>query len=125
MIGFLTVFVAASLAFALVVQGFYKPQPLFEKARFVDEILGGVLGLSRRRHPRRGRHHPRLVLPPPGHRRRTRDELPFLRDLWDAPRQLGHRRGRSATTLIPAFFALFGFLVPDNIEAHVPGQRPT
>jgi hypothetical protein len=34
MVGFLTVFVAASVAFALVIQGFYKPQPLFEKARF-------------------------------------------------------------------------------------------
>ena len=45
MVGFGTVFVAASLAFALVAQGFYKPQPLFEKARFVDEILGGLLGL--------------------------------------------------------------------------------
>ena len=29
----------------LVVQGFYKPQPLFQKARFADEILGGLLGL--------------------------------------------------------------------------------
>jgi membrane protein required for colicin V production len=45
MIGFGTIFVAASLAFALVVQGFYKPQPLFEKARFADEVLGGLLGV--------------------------------------------------------------------------------
>ena len=45
MVGFLTVFVAASVAFALVIQGFYKPQPLFEKARFVDELIGGVLGV--------------------------------------------------------------------------------
>ena len=45
MVGFATIFVAASLAFAIVVQGFYRPQPLFEKARFVDEILGGLLGL--------------------------------------------------------------------------------
>ncbi len=45
MVGFGTVFVAASLAFAIVAQGFYRPQPLFEKARFVDEILGGLLGL--------------------------------------------------------------------------------
>ena len=34
MVGFLTIFVAAALAFAIVVQGFYRPQPLFEKARF-------------------------------------------------------------------------------------------
>ena len=38
------------LAFALVVQGFYKPQPLFEKARFVDEILGGLLGVVQAGH---------------------------------------------------------------------------
>ena len=31
--------------FALLAQGFYKPQPLFEKARFADEIIGGVLGI--------------------------------------------------------------------------------
>ena len=30
MLGFLTIFVAASLAFAIVVQGFYRPQPLME-----------------------------------------------------------------------------------------------
>src|SRR5688500_5217001 len=45
MVGFGTVFVAAVIAFALVVQGFYKPQPLFAKARWADEIIGGVLGL--------------------------------------------------------------------------------
>ena len=45
MVGFLTVFVAASLAFAIVIQGFYRPQPLFEKARFVDELIGGALGV--------------------------------------------------------------------------------
>ena len=45
MVAFGTVFVAAAIAFALVIQGFYKPQPLFQKARFADEILGGVLGL--------------------------------------------------------------------------------
>ena len=45
MVGFGTIFVAAALAFALVAQGWYKPQPLFEKARFVDELLGGLLGI--------------------------------------------------------------------------------
>jgi len=45
MVGFATIFFASSIAFALVVQGYYKPQPLFQKARFADEILGGVLGL--------------------------------------------------------------------------------
>ena len=68
MVGFGSVFVAASVAFALVIQGFYKPQPLFQKARFADEIIGGFLGLvAGRPDPRRDRDHPRLVLPDPGH----------------------------------------------------------
>ena len=34
MIGFLAIFLTSSIALALVAQGFYKPQPLFQKARF-------------------------------------------------------------------------------------------
>ncbi len=85
MVGFGTVFVAASVAFALVIQGFYKPQPLFQKARFADEIIGGFLGLvAGGPHPRRGRSiilDSFFLIPgiPP-----DPDELPFLRDIWDA-----------------------------------------
>ena len=118
MVGFLTVFVAASVAFALVVQGFYKPQTLFEKARFVDELIGGALGVLQA-----GiilgaliiilDSYYRLNLPP-------RDtELQFLRDLWtflDGSKIVDFFR----STLIPAFFVLFGFLVPDKIEAMYP-----
>ena len=45
----------------------------------------------------------------------------FLRDLWEA-------LSKSAIgtffidTLIPAFFAIFGFLVPDAIETWFPGS---
>ena len=118
MVGFLTVFVAASVAFAIVIQGFYKPQPLFEKARFVDELIGGVLGVVQA-----GiilgafivilDSYYRLNAPP-------RDtELQFLRDLWtflDGSQIVDFFRA----TLIPLFFTLFGFLVPDNIEAMYP-----
>ena len=118
MVGFLTVFVAASLAFAIVIQGFYKSQPLFEKARFVDELLGGALGVLQA-----GLilgalvvildSYYRLNAPP-------RDtELQFLRDLWtilDGSAIVDFFR----STLIPAFFVLFGFLVPDKIEAMYP-----
>ena len=45
MLGFGIVFVAATIAFTLVIQGFYQHQPLFEKAKFVDEIIGGLLGI--------------------------------------------------------------------------------
>ena len=118
MVGFLTVFVAASVAFALVIQGFYKPQALFEKARFVDELIGGVLGVVQA-----GiilgafivilDSYYRLNAPP-------RDtELQFLRDFWtflDSSAIVDFFRA----TLIPAFFVLFGFLVPDKIEAMYP-----
>ena len=119
MVGFLTVFVASSIAFALVIQGFYKPQPLFQKARFADEILGGLLGIVQAA----------LIfgalliildsffaipgIPP------DPDELPFLRDIW-----LAIDPTRTAElfreTLIPAFFVLFGLFIPDRIEAMYP-----
>jgi uncharacterized membrane protein required for colicin V production len=118
MVGFLTVFVAAAVAFALVVQGFYKPQTLFERARFADELIGGALGVVQA-----GiilgaliiilDQYYRLNLPP-------RDtELQFLRDLWtflDGSQIVDFFRA----TLIPAFFVIFGFLIPDKIEAMYP-----
>ena len=45
MIGFVMLFVAAVVAFALVIQGTYKKPPLFAKYPVLDEILGGVLGV--------------------------------------------------------------------------------
>ncbi len=119
MIAFLSVFVASALAFAIIAQGFYKPQPLFEKARFVDEVLGGVLGVVQAG----------LILafvvvilgtffllrgiaPDP-------DEIPILRDLWEALDQ-SRIVDVFRDTLIPLFFALTGFLVPDSIEILFP-----
>jgi membrane protein required for colicin V production len=119
MIGFLTVFVAASIAFALVIQGFYKPQPLFQKARFADEIIGGLLGIlqaaiifgailvildSYFRIP---------AMP------ESPNELPFLRTYWDAVNET-QIVAIFRDTLIPVFFALTGFLVPDDIELAYP-----
>jgi uncharacterized membrane protein required for colicin V production len=118
MIGFLTLFVAASLAFAIVVQGFYRPQPLFEKARFADEIIGGLLGILQAA----------IILgafivildsyyrlgADPGTR-----ELEFLRSFWeflDSSRIVDFFR----STLIPAFFLLFGLFIPDKLEAMYP-----
>ena len=39
------VFVAATIAFTVVIQGFYHKQALFEKATFADEVIGGLLGI--------------------------------------------------------------------------------
>ncbi len=120
MIGFLTVFVAAALAFALVAQGWYKPQPLFEKARFVDEILGGLLGIVQA-----GLILGCLVvilgtffeiptIAPDA------QEISFLRDLWDAL-ETSAIVDTFQDTLIPAFFAVTGFLVPSEIVAQYRG----
>jgi uncharacterized membrane protein required for colicin V production len=118
MVGFLTVFVAASLAFAIVIQGFYKTQPLFEKARFADELIGGALGVVQA-----GIILGALVVILDSYYRLNvapRDtELQFLRDLWtflDGSAIVDFFR----STLIPLFFVLFGFLVPDKIEAMYP-----
>jgi uncharacterized membrane protein required for colicin V production len=118
MVGFLTVFVAASLAFAIVIQGFYRPQPLFEKARFVDEIIGGLLGLLQAAVILGAfiiilDTYYRLNVQPTG------NELQFLHDFWeflDSSQIVDFFRA----TLIPLFFVLFGFLVPDKIEAMYP-----
>ena len=119
MIGFGTIFVAASIAFALVIQGFYKPQPLFQKARFVDEIIGGILGLleaaiifgavliildSFFRIPG-------IPADP--------QELPFLREFWNA---LDGSKFADLfrETLIPAFFVVTGLFIPENIKRTYP-----
>jgi uncharacterized membrane protein required for colicin V production len=119
MIAFGTVFVASAIAFALVTQGFYKPQPLFQNARWADEIIGGFLGLL----------EAAIILGAvivildsffriPGIPQDPQ-ELPFLREIW------GALDGAKITevfrnTLIPAFFLLTGLFVPDDIEAAYP-----
>ncbi|MBA2373049.1 MAG: CvpA family protein [Chloroflexi bacterium] len=121
MIGFGTIFVAATIAFTLIIQGFYRTQPLFDKARFVDELIGGFLGLVQAalligaitvildsffRIP---------GIPPSG------SEVPFLRDFWevlDGSKTAEVFRG----TIIPGFFLLFGLFIPSTIEAFFPSR---
>ncbi|HEY7701031.1 MAG TPA: CvpA family protein [Candidatus Limnocylindrales bacterium] len=120
MIGFLTVFVAAALAFAIVVQGFYRPQPLFEKARFVDEIIGGLLGILQAAIILAAfviilDTYYRLTAVEP-----RESEIQFLRDLWtflDSSQIVDIFRNQ----LIPAFFVLVGLFIPSNIKAMYPG----
>jgi membrane protein required for colicin V production len=120
MIGFGTIFVAASLAFALVVQGFYKPQPLFEKARFADEVLGGLLGVLQA-----GIILGAVVIILDSFFRipgipEDAQEIGFLRDLWenlDASAIVDVFR----TTVIPAFFTIFGLFIPSSLKTFFPG----
>ena len=120
MIGFGTVFVAAALAFALVAQGFYKPVPLFARARFVDEILGGLLGIVQFG----------LILLAvivilgsffliPGIARDPQ-ELFGLRDVWTAL-ETSRIVDFFQTTIIPGFFSVFDLFIPDSIEVWFVG----
>lgn len=119
MLGFGLVFSASAIALALIVQSYYKPQQLFQKARFADEVLGGILGIVQA-----GLIFGAVLvildtfflipgIPP------DPQELPFLRDIWtglnDSQFALLFRSG-----LIPASFVLFGLFVPDNIKATYP-----
>ena len=116
LIGFGTVFIAATIAFTLIIQGFYHHQPLFEKTTFADETIGGVLGViqgillllfivvildSFFEIP---------TIPESG------AELPFLRafhQFYDTSFTAELLRSR----LIPGFMAVFGLLLPSDLKA--------
>jgi uncharacterized membrane protein required for colicin V production len=116
MLGYLVIFVAASVAFSLVIQGTYKKAEVFAKYPVVDEVLGGILGVVQGF----------LILmfltiildqfflytgiP------KDSDELPILRDFWNAIN--GSAFGALLhEQVIPAFIGLTSFLIPDSVEA--------
>jgi membrane protein required for colicin V production len=120
MFGYLIVFVAAAVAFSVVIQGFYRKQPLFDRYEWVDEVLGGLLGLvqgavilgslivildSFYKIPG--------IAPDP-------DELKVLRDFFgfytDSQTAALFRH-----TLIPASFAVIGALVPGDVRSFFGG----
>ncbi|HKG57424.1 MAG TPA: CvpA family protein [Candidatus Limnocylindrales bacterium] len=121
MIGFGTVFVAAVLAFSLVIQTFYKKVSLFSRFAVIDEVLGGLLGIVQGA----------LILGAlivildsyfqlPATAARE-GELPLLREMFVA-------YDRSGTgvlfrdTLVPGFLAVTGPLVPAAIKNFFPGK---
>ncbi len=123
MLAYLFVFAFAAILFSIIIQSFYKHQPLFETSRFADEVIGGVLGVVQ------GilligigivilDSYFQLFLP------ENPNELGVLRsiyDFYDPSAMAGFYR----ETLIPAFFAILGPLVPDEIKAFFPGGEPT
>lgn len=115
MLGFGIVFVAATIAFTVVIQGFYHKQSLFEKATFADELIGGLLGILQA-----------LFLVGciivildsffriPGIPT-SEGELPWIRNSFDlintsAVADLFRSR------LIPGFIAVFGLLIPSDLQ---------
>lgn len=121
MVGFGTLFVAASLALSLVIQAFYQRVPLFDKYTVVDEILGGLLGIVQG-----------VILlgamiiildsyfQIPGLAARS-GELPFLRELFNAY-DGSITASIFRTTLIPAFFAVFGLFIPNDLRSLFTGS---
>ena len=118
MIGFLTVFLAAWIALTIVIQNFYTPQPLWEKYRFVDEVIGGILGVI----------EGGLLLvvaivildsffliPGIGE---SGNELHFLRDFWDFM-DAAQVTAFFRESIVPVFFVVFGLFIPDDIESIV------
>jgi uncharacterized membrane protein required for colicin V production len=115
MLGFGIVFTAATIAFTLIIQGFYHKQQLFKKATVADELIGGALGVvqalllvgcviiildS----------FFRLNIP------KSDGELPWIRSLFDAMNTSGTAdvfRNR----LIPGFISVFGLLIPSDIKS--------
>ena len=116
MIAFLTVFLAAVVAFFLVIQGTYSKTALFSKWPVVDEVVGGIVGVIQ------GflflmfltiiLDQYFLYAPTTA----QVDELPFLRGFWEALNtssvgMLLHQ------TVIPNFISLFGFFLPEYVKA--------
>lgn len=115
MLGFGIVFVAASIAFTVVIQGFYHKQELFQKASFADELIGGFLGIVQAlflvgciivildtffRIP---------TIP------KTDNELAWIRSLFDEMNKSG-TADLFRSRLIPGFIAVFGLLIPTDIQ---------
>jgi uncharacterized membrane protein required for colicin V production len=118
MIAYLTVFIGASVAFSVVIQGFYKRTPLFERYDWIDEVLGGLLGLVQ------GAliigcfivildSFFKLSLAPDS------DEYKILRDIFNAydPTTTAQVFRQ---TLIPGFLVIFGFMIPQNVRDLFP-----
>jgi uncharacterized membrane protein required for colicin V production len=115
MIGYLVIFLAACVAFFLVVQGTYTKAEVFAKHPIVDEILGGILGVVQ------GALFLLFVviildqafLSPST--RPDADELPFLRDIWTAIN--GSQTGAILhQNVIPAFLGIVSFLIPESVR---------
>ena len=116
MLGFGIVFVAATIAFTVVIQAFYHKQDLFQKATFADELIGGLLGIVQALF---------LVgciivildsffrIPTIA---KTDLEYAWIRNFFDLLNPSAFA-DLFRTRLIPGFIAVFGLLIPTDIQA--------
>ena len=120
MLGFGIVFIAATIAFTVVIQGFYHKQDLFKKATFADEIIGGLLGIVQGAF---------LILAiivildsffqiptiP-----KSVNEFTWLRTFWEAI-DTSTTADIFRSRIIPGFITVFGLLIPIDLQAfYVP-----
>jgi len=114
MIGFLVVFIAAVIASSLVIQGTYKKVSLFEKYEWLDEILGGILGVFQLAMLLT---FLTIILDSYFLLGLTKDpqEIGFLRNFWEALNASG-TGDLLHTTIIPRVVDIFGLLLPESIE---------
>ncbi|HEY3164614.1 MAG TPA: CvpA family protein [Candidatus Limnocylindrales bacterium] len=124
MLGFGIVFVAATIAFTVVIQGFYHKQSLFEKATFADEVIGGLLGIVQ------GLFLIGAVIlildsffQVPGIPK-SDNEIGWIRDLFNFVDGSG-TADVFRTRLIPGFITVFGLLIPSDLQAFYVAVQPS
>jgi membrane protein required for colicin V production len=114
MLGFGIVFVTATVAFTLIIQGFYHKQALFKKNTVVDEVIGGLLGIVELAFfvgcgiVILDSFFTLPIAESPG-------EMGFLRSIWNEM-NTSNTAVLFRDTLIPGFIAVFGFVLPDFIK---------
>lgn len=116
MLGFGIVFVAATIAFTVVIQGFYHKQDLFQRATFADEVIGGLLGIVQAlflvgaviiildsffRIP---------TIP------KSDGEFAWIRSFFDVM-NTSTTADIFRTRIIPGFISVFGLLIPTDLQA--------
>ena len=118
MIAFAFLFIVFMVISTIVIQTTYKPAPVFKKYPVVDEILGGVLGIVQAL----------LILgfgiaildsffrTPVGI---GENQVQLFKDLYGAVNE-SLSVGLFRDTLLPLFVALFGPLLPSDIQALYP-----
>jgi uncharacterized membrane protein required for colicin V production len=113
MIGYLILFFAGIIAFAVIVQVTYRKVELFLRFPVLDEILGGLLGVTwgmlllMYTATIMGTY---FLAAPVG----DPDEMRLLRDIWDALESSSFGQ-LLVTQVVPVFVSWTSFLLPDYV----------
>ena len=119
MLGFALVFLVAAIAFAIVIENFYERSPVMPRYPLVDPILGGILGVIEA-----GVIIGAGIIILDSYFRGA-GAIPASTEIFPL-RDLDHAIDVSQTAkifrqdLIPGFFFLVGWLIPEDIRALFP-----